>query len=121
MVAPHWPPQPWHLLLQLETDEEIRFPKQPRNLSGTIRLVNDLQQTGLAETKLMAYFFGAKPLKGYNIDLKTLNYFHHTWRPITKKNYVTHINRWALWALEKGIGVLEPTYSRRFKIFENVF
>ena len=65
--------------------------------------------------------FLAKTLEGYNIDIKTLSYFQHTWRPSTKKNYVTHINRWALWALEKGISVLNPQIANVIKYLRLYF
>ena len=42
------------------------------------------------------------------MDERTMQYFQHTWRPATRKTYATHINRWALWALERGVKVLNP-------------
>ena len=47
-------------------------------------------------------------LEEYNIDNTTLQFFKFSWRPSTRNNYVTHINRWALWALEQGVKVLDP-------------
>ena len=63
----------------------------------------------------------AKTLEGYNTDIKTLNYFQHTWRPSTKKNYVVHVNRWALWAPEKGISVLNPQIADVLKYLRIYF
>ena len=41
-----------------------------------------------------------RTLEGYGLDNKTLQLFKLMWRDSMCKNYVTHINCWALWALE---------------------
>ena len=34
-------------------------------------------------------------------------FFKYSWRPSTRKCYITHINRWAVWAIENGVMVLD--------------
>ena len=47
-------------------------------------------------------------MEAYNIDNRTMQYFQHTWRPSTRKTYATHMNKWALWAIERDIRILNP-------------
>ena len=58
---------------------------------------------------------------GYNIDVKTLQFFKHTWRPSTRKCYITHINRWALWAIENNVKVLDPPLAAVLKYLRMYF
>ena len=54
---------------------------------------------------------------GYNIDVKTLQFFTHTWRPFTRKCYVTHINR----AIENGVKILDLPLSAVLKYLQIYF
>ena len=61
VVAPSWPAQPWHPLLQQEAREQMSFPKRPGNLTGANNPKGESQHQGLEETKLKAYLFWREP------------------------------------------------------------
>lgn len=63
----------------------------------------------------------ARTIQGYEIDNKTLEYFQDTWRNSTRKGYLTHINRWALWAIERGVSVLNPKMANVLKYLRMYF
>ena len=79
------------------------------------------RKSGVKENKINGLPLLARTLLGYNLDVKTLQFFKYTWRPYTRKCYVTHINRWALWAIENGIKVLDPPLSAVLKYFRIYF
>ena len=53
------------------------------------------QARGAKQHKIDGIPLLARTLEEYNIDNKTLQFFKFSWRPSTRKNYVTHISRWA--------------------------
>lgn len=57
VVAPHWPAQPWHPLLQGAARDVVGFPKGPGNLIGTSHLRSESDDQGLAASRLTAYRF----------------------------------------------------------------
>ena len=57
VVAPDWPGQLWHPLLQLEARGEVAYPRQLGNLLGAKNLKGESQNQGLEETKLKVYLF----------------------------------------------------------------
>ena len=57
VVAPHWPAQPWHPLLQGTAREMLEFPRCHDNLSGLGSQSLDKNGENLRTTRLTAYLF----------------------------------------------------------------
>lgn len=57
VVAPHWPAQPWHPLLQGEARDSREFPRDEGNLVGTTGHGSGSTEEGLSRTRLTAYLF----------------------------------------------------------------
>ena len=57
VVAPHWPAQPWHPLLQGEATEVLEFRKDKYNLTGLGNACRTESAEKLCESRLTAYLF----------------------------------------------------------------
>ena len=57
VVAPHWPAQPWHPLLQGLAKERMEFPKTENNLSGADSQHYSKGSQELRKIRLTAYLF----------------------------------------------------------------
>ena len=79
------------------------------------------RKPGAKENKINGVPLLARTLLGYNIDVKTLQFFKHSWRPSTRKCYITHINRWSIWAIENGVKVLDPPLAAVLKYLHIYF
>ena len=106
LVVPWWPSQPWWARLHKLAKKTLKFKVKENNLIpvGTPNNIEFLNRCPLG-----ACLFFAKSVLAQGFDKQTVLLMMDAWRPSTKKIYTTYLNKWAVYCVERGIAILNPT------------
>ena len=82
-VAPHWPAQPWHPLLQERGERPTKVPKMKGDPLWNRRPEQPKKRCRTTKCKINGLPLLVRTLEGYSLNNKTLQFLKHTWRDST--------------------------------------